>query len=183
FHALLVDPQKLKPRTRMPSGWPKGMSFFPDIEKGDVDRQIDSVWAYLAAGKKAAAPAGLVVGVSRLLIPGDEPIVFRTFLDGVSAHAILVGFKEGTHVAFDANRVRSVVAWSGDFIGTEAAWEGRGGNYAKLLSPDQVQLPAGPPLAVLASPTERWSADVPKAKMGTNRAPEGWRFLGYRYDD
>jgi len=110
FHALLVDPQKLKPGTRMPGAWPKGVSFFPEIEKGDMHRQIDSIWTYLAAGKKAAAPPGLVVGVSRLLIPGDEPIVFRTFLDGVSAHAILVGFKEGTHVAFDANRVRAVVA-------------------------------------------------------------------------
>jgi cytochrome c5 len=184
FHALLVDPQKLKPRTRMPSSWPNGVSAFPAIEKGDMHRQIDSIWAYLGAGKKAAAPSGLVVGgVSRLVIPGDEPIVFRTFLDNVSAHAILVGFKEGTHVAFDANRVRSVVAWTGDFISTEAAWEGRGGNYAKLLSPDQVQLPPGPPLAVLASLTERWPADVPKAKMGTSRTPEGWRFLGYRYDD
>ena len=183
FHALLVDPQQLKPRTRMPGGWPKGVSFFPEIEKGDMHRQIDSVWAYLAAGKRTAPPAGLVLGPSRLLIPGDEPIVFRTFLDGVSAHAILVGFKEGTHIAFDANRVRSVVAWSGDFIGTEAAWEGRGGMYAKIPSPDQVHLPPGPPMAILSAPTERWPADLLKAKMGTNRAPEGWRYLGYRYDD
>src|SRR5262249_15581395 len=87
------------------------------------------------------------------------------------------------HVAFDANRVRSVVTWSGDFIGTEAAWEGRGGNYAKLPSPDQVQFPPGPPLALLPSLTARWPADVPKAKMGTNRTPPGWRFNGYRYDE
>jgi hypothetical protein len=159
------------------------VSFYPDIEKGDMHRQIDAIWAYLGAGTKVAAPSGLVVTGSRLLIPGDEPIVFRTFLDGVSAHAILVGFKEGTHVAFDANRVRSVVAWTGDFIGTEAAWEGRGGMYAKIPSPDQVLFPSGPPLAVLPSLTEHWPDDVPKAKMGTNRAPEGWRFLGYRYDD
>ncbi len=183
FHALLVDPQQLKPRMRMPGGWPNGVSFFPEIEKGDMNRQIDSIWAYLSAGKRAAPPAGLVLGPSRLLIPGDEPIVFRTFLDGVSATAILVGFKEGTHVAFDANRVRSVVAWSGDFIGTEAAWEGRGGMYAKIPSPDQVQLPPGPTLAVLASLGDRWPADKPKAKMGTNRTPDGWRFNGYRYDD
>ena len=175
FHALLVDPQQLKPRTRMPGGWPKGVSFFPEIEKGDMHRQIDSIWAYLAAGKRAAPPAGLIVGPSRLLIPGDEPIVFRTFLDGVSATAILVGFKEGTHVAFDANRVRSVVAWSGDFIGTEAAWEGRGGQYAKLPSADQVQFPLGPPLAVLAGPTDRWPADLPKGKMGTTCTPPGWQ--------
>jgi cytochrome c5 len=183
FHALLVDPQQLKPRTRMPGGWPKGVSFFPEIEKGDMNRQIDSVWAYLSAGKRAAPPAGLIVGPSRLLIPGDEPIVYRTFLDGVSATAVLVGFKEGMHLAFDANRVRSVVAWSGEFIGTEAAWEGRGGMYAKIPSPDQVQLPSGPPLAVLASLGDRWPADKPKAKMGTNRTPDGWRFNGYRYDD
>ncbi len=184
FHALLLDPQQLKPRTRMPGGWPKGQSFFPAIEKGDTHRQIDAVWAYLAVGEKGGAPSGLTLaGQSRLLVPGDEPIVFRTFLDGVSAHAILVGFRERTHVAFDANRVRMVLAWSGDFIETDAAWEGRGGNYAKLPSPDVVTFPEGPPLAVLPSLTAKWPADVPRAKMGTNRAPEGWRYLGYRYDD
>jgi cbb3-type cytochrome oxidase cytochrome c subunit len=183
FHALLVDPQQLKPRTRMPGGWPNGKSFFPDIEKGNMHRQIDAIWAYLTVGERGGPPAGITYGKSRLLVPGDEPIVFRTFLDGISAHAILVGFREKTHVAFDANRVRMVQAWSGDFIETDAAWEGRGGNYARVPSPDIVKFPEGPPLAVLSSLTAKWPADVPKAKMGTNRAPEGWRYLGYRYDD
>jgi mono/diheme cytochrome c family protein len=184
FHALLVDPQQLKPRTRMPGAWPKGQSFFPAIEKGDMHRQIDTLWAYLSVGERGGPPSGLtLVGQSRLLVPGDEPIVFRTFLDGVSAHAILVGFRERTHVAFDANRVRMVLAWSGDFIETTSTWEGRGGEYARLPSPDVVAFPEGPPLAVLPSLTAKWPTDVPKAKMGTNRAPEGWRYLGYRYDD
>lgn len=183
FHALLVDPQQLKPRTRMPGGWPKGKSFFPEIEKGDMHRQIDAIWAYLSVGERGGPPSGLILDKSRLLVPGDEPIVFRTFLDGVSAHAILVGFREKTHVAFDANRVRTVLTWTGDFITTEAAWEGRGGMYTKLLGPDVVTFPEGPPLASLPSLTSKWPADVPKARMGTNRAPEGWRFLGYRYDD
>jgi cytochrome c2 len=184
FHAFLTDPQQLKPRTRMPAGWPKGESFFPALEKGDMHRQIDAVWAYLSVGERGGPPSGLTLaGQTRLLVPGDEPIVFRTFLDGVSAHAILVGFRERTHVAFDANRVRLVLAWSGDFIETDAAWEGRGGGYAKLPSPDVVTFPEGPPLAVLPSLTAKWPADVPKPKMGTNRTPEGWRYLGYRYDD
>jgi len=184
FHALLVDPQQLKPRTRMPGSWLKGKSFFPEIERGDMHRQIDALWAYLAAGDRGGPPSGLtILGKTRLLVPGDEPLVFRTFLDGVSAHAILVGFREKTHLAFDANRVRSVLAWSGDFVAPEASWEGRGGMYAKVPSPDMVTFPAGPPLAVIAGPTTRWPADVPKAKMGTNRTPEGWRYLGYRYDD
>jgi hypothetical protein len=46
-----------------------------------------------------------------------------------------------------------------------------------------VSFPEGPPLAVLPSLTAQWPADVPKARMGTGRTPEGWRYLGYRYDD
>jgi hypothetical protein len=183
FHALLLEPQRIRPRTRMPSSWPDGNTFYPRIQGGDVHKQIDAIWAYLGRGITAGAPDGITMVKGPLLIPGDEPIVFRTFLDGFSAHAILVGFRQRTHVAFDANRVRMVVAWAGDFISPAAAWEGRGGMYAKIPGSDLVRFPDGPPLAVLESTTSPWPADVPKAKMGTKRTPPGWRYLGYRYDD
>lgn len=183
FHALLVEPQRLRPRTRMPSSWPNGKSFYPNVQKGDMHRQIDAIWAYLGQGVKAGAPDGIRTGKSPFLVPDKEPIVFRTFLDGVSAHAILVGFRQRTHVVFDANRVRMVQAWAGDFISPTSAWEGRGGNYAKVPSSDVVTFPAGPPFAVLESQSLPWPKEVPKARMGTRRTPPGWRYLGYRYDD
>jgi cytochrome c2 len=183
FHALLVEPQRLRPRTRMPSAWTDGKSLYPNVQKGDMHRQIDAIWAYLGQGLKAGPPDGIATGKSPFLVPGKEPIVFRTFLDGVSAHAILVGFRQRTHVAFDANRVRMVQAWAGDFISPASAWEGRGGGYARIPTSDIVTFPAGPPLAVLESQSLPWPSDVPKARMGTKRTPPGWRYLGYRYDD
>jgi cbb3-type cytochrome oxidase cytochrome c subunit len=183
FHALLLEPQRLRPRTRMPSSWPEGKSFFPRLQGGDVHKQIDSIWAYLSQGERGGPPDGIRVGKTDLLVPGEEPIVFRTFLDGVSAHAILVGFRQRTHVVFDANRVRMVQAWTGDFISPASAWEGRGGGYAKVPGSDIVRFPEGPPLAVLESQSAPWPADLPKVRLGTNRTPPGWRYSGYRLDE
>jgi len=35
-------------------------------------------------------------------------------------------------VAFDANRVRPVLAWTGEFLSAKAAWNGRAGQYARI---------------------------------------------------
>lgn len=182
FVAWLKDPQKMRPGTRMPSAWPQGKSFFAEVQKGSVDGQIDAIWAYLALGEKGGMPLGLSPTDATLLTPTEEPIIFRTFLNQVSAHAILVGFRQRTHMAFDANRVRSVVAWTGDFITTKSTWEGRAGEYASIPSNDIVQLPEGPPFAVLESEAAKWPTDVPKKSFGSDRTPPGWRFRGYRID-
>lgn len=182
FKMLLVDPQLLRPGTRMPTSWPNGQSFFADIQDGDMDRQIDAVWAYLSVGAKGGTPPGLSPNDKSLLVPVDEPIVFRTFLDQVSAHAILVGFRQRTSVAFDANRVRMAVAWTGDFVSTQPVWDGRAGQYAKILGSNVVRFAEGPPFARLNSLNDAWPTDVPKARLGSRRTPTGWRFRGYRYD-
>ena len=184
FHALLLDPQQVRPRTRMPTSWPQGKSFFPDVQGGDPHKQIDAIWAYLNQGEKGGLPEGMK-GQKKgpLLTPGDEPLVFRTFVDQVGALAILVGFPQRTHVAFDADRVRMVLAWEGDFIATDAAWEGRAGQYAKIPAQNPVKFPEGPTFAVLESAAAAWPADLPKPKFGSTRTPEGWRFRGYRFDE
>ena len=183
FHAFLKDPQALKPRTRMPTGWPEGRSAYPDLLDGNPDAQIDSIWVYLSVGEKGGLPAGLSPTSASMLVPSDEPITFRSFLDGVSAHCILVGFPQRTNVAFDANRVRTVVAWPGDFISTRESWEGRAGQYAKIPSSNPLWLPEGPPFARLASGESEWPKDVPKGKkIGSNRTLEDWQFQGYRFD-
>lgn len=184
FHAFMLEPQKLKPRTRMPAAWPEGKSPFPKMQGGDTHKQIDGIWAYLAQGERGGPPSGLNVKQAHMLVPGDEPMVFRTFVDQVGALAILVGYRQRSHVAFDANRVRMVLAWTGDFISPDGAWEGRGGNYVKIPSTQIVKFPEGPPLAVLASNTDAWPGDLPKPKgIGNHRTPEGWRYRGYRYDE
>ncbi len=183
FHAWLKDPQAMRPGTRMPTAWPQGKSFFADIQGGKVDPQIDAIWAYLSVGEKGGFPPGLSPDDATQLVPSDEPIVFRTFLDKVSAHAILVGFRQRTHMAFDANRIRTVVAWTGPFINTKPVWDGRAGQYAQITSNDQVWLPDGPAFAALESDAAPWPVDKPKQRLGSNRTPEDWRFRGYRLDD
>ncbi|MGE3809155.1 MAG: c-type cytochrome [Gemmataceae bacterium] len=182
FHAFLLDPQKLKPRTRMPNAWPDGKSFFPDIQGGSTDKQIDAIWAYLAVKEKGGIPPGIST-TDDFLVPTDETIVFRTFVDGVSAHGITVGFRQRTAMVFDANRVRSVAAWSGDYISTKPAWEGRAGLYAKIPSAAVVRFPDGPTFAKLASENDPWPTDPPKQRLGSNRTPEGFKYKGYRLDE
>jgi hypothetical protein len=183
FQAWLKDPQKIRPGTRMPSAWPQGKSFFGDVQKGSVDGQIDAIWAYLSMGDKGGLPAGLSPTDDTLLTPTDEPIVFRTFLNQVSAHAILVGFRQRTHLAFDANRVRSVVAWTGDFITTKGTWDGRAGQYEQIPSSQTIQFAEGPPFAKLESEAAPWPVDKPKKGFGSDRTPDGWKFRGYRLDE
>jgi len=36
---------------------------------------------------------------------------------------------------------------------------------------------------VLKSPGDAWRKDVPKQSLGSRRTPEGWKFLGYRFND
>ena len=182
FHSWLKHPQSMRPGTRMPTSWPNGQSFFKDIASGNVDRQIDAIWAFLLVGNKGGFPKGLAPTDTNMLEPIDETIVFRTFLNQVSSHAILVGFRQRTHMAFDANRIRSSVAWTGQFIETRAVWDGRAGQYAQIPSQDIVALHQGPAFASLESDGVRWPEDRPKVKIGSNRTPEGWKFRGYRFD-
>ncbi len=182
FRAWLANPIAMKPGTRMPTSWPNGKSFYPDVQDGDMDKQIDAIWAYLSVGEKGGSPPGLSPDDKTMLVPSEHPITFRTFLDNVSAHAIAVGFRQRTHVAFDANRVRMVEAWTGDFLSAKPSWDGRAGQYAKVPGSDLVRFAEGPPFARLASQADVWPADVPKAKLGSNRTPPGWRFRGYRFD-
>ena len=184
FHAWLKDPQSMRPGTRMPSAWPQGQTFFKDIQGGKVDAQIDAVWAYLSVGPKGGFPPGLSPDDDSMLVPSDEPIVFRTFGDKISAHTILVGFRQRTHMAFDANRIRTVAAWTGAFVTTKHAWDGRAGQYATFPSNDVVWLADGPAFATLESDTQAWPDDKPRGgKIGSNRTPDGWKFKGYRLDE
>ncbi|HYE19775.1 MAG TPA: PA14 domain-containing protein, partial [Tepidisphaeraceae bacterium] len=178
FAAYLLEPNKWRPGTRMPPFWAPGNKPAPEILGGDPQKQIDAIWAYLSAGTNAGMPAGMEPTDKSLLVPVDEPIVFRTFVDKQGAHTIAVGFRQKTHVLFDALRVRSAAAWPGDFLRTEGAWNGRGGGYTGLPSQNVMQLPPAPALAPLDSQTTPW----PEHDVKKHAAPDGWRFAGYRYD-
>jgi cbb3-type cytochrome oxidase cytochrome c subunit len=185
FHALIKNPSEVRPGTRMPAPFPSGKSFFPQLLAGDVDAQIDALWAYITAGERVGIPRGINPQSTDEIVIGEEPVVFRTFMNGIGAHAIAVGFRQRTHMVFDADRIKTAAAWTGDFVSTHGAWEGRGGNYAHIDGKGTLKFPAGPAFARLGSSIAPWPTDPPKPtdknQIRSSRAPEGWRFRGYRY--
>lgn len=175
FHELLINPAEKNPATRMPQFWlDEGGVAVKDVVAHTRDAQIDAIWAYLSLGKSMALPAGLTPSGGYVLIPSDQPIVHRTFFTGVGPRAILVGFPENIHCAFDANAVRMAMAWKGKFFDASGVWEGRGGSARGPLGTDVINFPAGPSFAVLAAADTAW----PTSKERNT----GGKFHGYKLD-
>lgn len=177
YHEFMKKPARFKPQTRMPEPWPGGQVFFKDIQGGSIPKQIDAIWAYLSRKDKGGSPAGLTPGDQYLLEPTNKPIVFRTFLGGIGAHAIAVGFRQRTHVAFDALRVRMAKTWTGSFLSAQASWAGRAGQYAPIPSGNIIDFAPDSPFAILESEANPWPKVDPKRRA----EPEDWTFKGYRF--
>lgn len=178
FHGYLLNPLAFKRETRMPSFWPDGKSPIKDVAGGDTDRQIDAIWTYLALGKSMPLPEGVLIEsvVGEELIPMGEPIVHRTFMNGVGPRSILVGFPERVHVAFDANAMRLAKIWRGRFFDGSGVSSGRTDRFLDPLGDDVLDLPAGPALAFLEKGDSPW----PAAEMNDRNL--GGRFRGYRLE-
>lgn len=178
FHGFLLNPLDYKKETRMPSFWPDGKSLIKDVAGGDTHKQIDAIWTYLALGKSMPLPAGVLVddGVGEELIPVGEPIVHRTFMNGVGPRSILVGFPERVHVAFDANVMRLAKVWRGRFFDGSGVSSGRTDKFFDPLGDDVLDLPPGPALAFLDQQDSPW----PRAELKDRNL--GGRFRGYRLE-
>jgi mono/diheme cytochrome c family protein len=139
FQAYLLDPQSLRPGTRMPP------LFDPNAkQKGRKAAtpypEIAHIWNYLKEIDQSRLPDGMESKASYELIPQKRPMVFRTFMEGAGIHAIAVGFPEGIHAAFDADACRWALIWKGKFLDAESTWQDRftpptapGGDSIKLL--------------------------------------------------
>ncbi|MCB9883177.1 MAG: hypothetical protein H6834_15420 [Planctomycetes bacterium] len=173
FRAFLLDPQRVKPGTRMPQFWPGGVSARDEILDGDTQAQIDAIWSYLAEGVSAKLPRGLV-RVGEELIPDEEPIVYRHFIRDAGTRAIAVGYPEDVHIAWDANQMRLALVWRGSFLDASKHRTGRGQGFEGPLGDDEVKHPEGPPFARLDALDRAW----PKA---TGKAA-GYDMGGYRLD-
>lgn len=178
FHRYLLDPNSLRPGTRMPTFWPEGRSVLKTVLGGDAALQIEALWQYLADGPKARPPLG--IGPQPiLLVPQDEAIIYRNFIQGAGPRAIAVGYPEHAHLAFDANHMRLALLWRGDFIDASKHWVDRGPGFQSPAGDDVVALADGPPFAELRDPVrEPWPAPP---KYAWEKAP-GYRFLGYELD-
>jgi mono/diheme cytochrome c family protein len=171
FYAYLIDPQKVRPGTRMPTAWPNGQSVLPDLLDGKSATQIEAIWVYLKDGPKATLPAGL--GKKFIpLMPLGEAIVYRNFIQGAGSRAIGVGYPEKLNLAFDANELRLAMIWQGGFIDAARHWTDRGVGFEGPLGDNVVNLPSGAPFAVLESSSTPWPAQ--KAREA------GYQFLGYK---
>jgi mono/diheme cytochrome c family protein len=160
LHEYLVDPAAYRPGTLMPSFWPDGKASNPEILGGDTALQIASLYAFVREG--TGRPEGLPGANQQFeLRPTDRPIVQRTFMEGAGTAAILVGFPEGVHLAYDARQARPALAWKGRFFDAYRTWFSRFPIFEK------------PPGDSLVS----WPSATDPASTGASG-----RYLGYRID-
>ncbi|MCH2200928.1 MAG: cytochrome c [Fuerstiella sp.] len=178
FREFLLNPGRLKPRTRMPSFFPQGRSQNLAVLDGNPDRQIAAMWMYLKGIGNHTLPPKLQQARSKQfeLKPADRPLLLRTFMDRVGTYAIAVGFPQGIHVAYDAEQIRPALAWRGQFLDAQGTWFNRFAPPANPLGADLIDLPDGVSLAFLKSLDDAWP--LQDSEIGNAE----YRFLGYRLD-
>lgn len=175
FVRYMLDPQKYRPGTRMPSSFRQNnRSAVKGILEGASDQQLAAIWTYLELGVRAPIPAG-VVHSSIVLTPKERPILYRAFLEDLSPRGIAVGYPEQANLAFDADEMCLALIWHNAFLDASKHWVGRGNGAQRPLGDHVLSLVRGVPLAELPDSSAAWP--VVPAK------DQGWRFLGYRLDE
>jgi len=173
FGRYVVEPQSLRPGTRMPSFWPQGQAANRDILGGDTAKQIEAIWMYLSKGAEADPPPGLIQAKMEI-IADKEPVVYRNFIAEAGARAIGIGYPEKVNLAFDANELRLALLWHGAFIDAGRQRTGRGYGFESPLGSGVLKFPAGPAFAILEQPNASWPASTGDTAGGP--------FGGYAYD-
>ena len=124
---FLHDPQRILPSTSMPS-------YFTGFPRDQSGAQITKIIQGLAGGKNMPIPPGLAETAQPFyLLVKNEPIVFRSFIQGSSPRSIAVGLPGLNSYVFDAQLCRLRYAWTGDFLDVKPVWADRGGGEAKIL--------------------------------------------------
>lgn len=171
FHRYLLEPTKYRPGTRMPNSFPEGQSVYKQIYEGNAEHQIAALWTYLSQGKDAALPDGLQRD-QIVLEPTDRPVLYRNFLDGLSARGIAVGYPGGVNIAWDAETMALKKIWQGAFIDASMHWRDRGVGRQKPLGDLIVDFESGPSVSLLTKANQQWPI--------ASEVREQYRFLGYR---
>ncbi len=150
FRQHLIAPQTTRPGTLMPSFWPEGVAGNTAILNGDAEQQISAIWAFLEEGGEAPPGYPDFDPGTFEIIPRERPVIQRTFMKGVSTHAIAVGFPGGPHLVYDAESCRVIQVWRGRFMDAYKTWFSRLDPTATPLGKDIHLLPASD------SPTSRF---------------------------
>jgi len=162
FRRALIEPQVLRPGTMMAPMFPGGKTTRPDILEGDTERQIASIWRYLAEGEEEPVGYPPKRGAFEL-VATDRPRILRCFMKDVGTHTIAVGFPAKVNYAFDADSCQIEQVWRGRFVDAYSTWYTRFQEPIEPLEDDVVKLPAG-----------RWVDDSGK--------PLKLQWRGYRLD-
>jgi len=141
FRSYLLAPAEYRPGTLMPPLWPDGRSQIPEVLGGDTEKQIASIWSFIQHGK--GVPLGFSDRTSGEfeLKPTTRPIIQRTFFEGVGTKAILVGFPEGIHLAFDGEKGWPALVWRGAFFDAYNTWFTRAAPFEKPLGTEVYPIP------------------------------------------
>lgn len=171
FQRYMLHPTLYRPGTRMPASFPDGKSVLTTVYDGDANRQIHALWRFLREGEKAGIPDGLNRD-QLVLEPTDKPIIYRNFLEGLSARGIAVGYPGGLNIAWDAETMRLAQIWHGQFIDASMHWRDRGVGRQRPLGDHLLFLEPSAAVAILDKPDSAW----PK---NTSRQAD-YQFKGYR---
>ncbi len=169
FVKYMREPSRYRPGTRMPQSFPDGKSVLDSIYEGNADKQIQSMWSYLALGEKAREPLG-VDAKAIVLKPDSRPVLYRNFIEGLGPRGIAVGYPEHRNLAWDAGSMGLTLLWKEEFIDASRHWVGRGQGFQAPLGEEVLRLEEDAPLAIL----NRWDDPWPKKKA----RERGYQFLG-----
>lgn len=173
FRHFLQAPAKFRPGTLMPQFFVDGVSARPQLGGGDVARQLDAIWHYLAEGRNVRKPSGMRQPPIELQV-GDEAVLLRRSVQNTGKRGISVGLPLGVNFTFDAESLALNQIWWGKFVDASPVWTGQGSGEARILGQARVTLPSGPALVVLADDTAPWPT--------ASRRELGQQFLGYDLD-
>ena len=183
FRKHLLDPQKTNPGTRMTAFWGNGGTnrIYTDILGGDPVKQVDAIRSYLSLGESMPLPKGVVPDAGEYaLVPADRPIVFGTFMEGVSPRTIAVGMPENVHYAYDAEHARLATTWRGSFMDARGTWHGRAGQLENPAGAAVRAMPDGPAIAMLETRVDAWPEPNRRDAAGVRNGD--WRFAGSSRD-
>ncbi|MCZ6673382.1 MAG: c-type cytochrome [Verrucomicrobia bacterium] len=141
LHDYLIDPASYRTNTLMPSFWPGGEASNKNILRGNTQAQIAAIYAF--SENEESLPEGFPDKDSTdyEIIPTDRPVIQRTFMEGIGTHAILVGFPEGIHLAFNGESGQPAMMWKGRFFDAYDTWYSRFPKFEKPLGVEIVKWP------------------------------------------
>ncbi len=171
FVPFMSNPQRYRPGSRMPDFATAGVSQFERFLDGDLERQIDALWAYFSLGEHLPPPEELASSGGYQLFVGAKPLVHRGFLEHAGSRGIAVGLPNGLNYSFDAQSLRLVDVWRGSFLNASGSWAGRGGNPLRGRGEVLWEAPEGLALQL--------GEDI---QPDAGRPGKGARFGGYSLD-